>query len=345
MEMHDTPLPSSVPAAQPAGAESVKRILIIDPSSSSRRLLSTALLAEGGCDVSTANDSAEARAHLSGAREFDLLIVELQLSDTDGCQLIRAFRTEGVQSPILALSTRQTADTLAQVLEAGADDLLQKPLDLVELRRAISTLLARRDRTRPQIGGTIAFRALDEGSFVELTVPTNSAQIESFQRLAERLVVDRVPHATRMNLRLALEEMIQNAKEWGNKFDASKRIRLAYCLLSDRIVFRVEDEGEGFEPYNVPDPSINPREHIKNRISSGKRMGGWGLFMTRKLMDEVVYNDVGNVVYITKRFDRPETPKPDLPLVAAAPREERRAGSRITRRLPRMSGGWKKEGQ
>jgi serine/threonine-protein kinase RsbW len=106
----------------------------------------------------------------------------------------------------------------------------------------------------------------------------------------------------REDVRLAVEELGRNAVEWGNKFDHHKRVRLSYRLFDDRIVFRIEDEGEGFLPEAVPDPSIDPIAHVERRAREGKRHGGFGIHIVKSMMDAVEYNEKGNVVEMTKYF-------------------------------------------
>jgi len=104
------------------------------------------------------------------------------------------------------------------------------------------------------------------------------------------------------DIRLAIDEIGENAVEWGNREDRSKKIRLQYRMLPDRIVFRIEDEGEGFDVDAVADPSKDPFAHIMERMTEGKRMGGYGIFMTKKVMDDVIFSRRGNVVMMTKRL-------------------------------------------
>src|SRR5262249_9710089 len=55
-------------------------------------------------------------------------------------------------------------------------------------------------------------------------------------------------------MRLALEEAIVNALRHGNKSDPSKRVHVRFCVRPDQVLAEVEDEGEGFNPEQVPDP-------------------------------------------------------------------------------------------
>jgi len=189
---------------------------------------------------------------------------------------------------------------------------------LKELRRTVALLLSRygvtdnpasiiqvNEKTRMAgIHRSSSVRSLGDGTFVELTAPTDPHQAERFQRFAERLLSASLNEKERHNMHLALEEILRNAIEWGNRHDQTKTMKLSYCLLPDRITFRIEDEGQGFDHAKLRDPSLDPARHILERRASGKRMGGWGVFLTRKMMDEVQYNTKGNVVYLTKFLRR-----------------------------------------
>jgi serine/threonine-protein kinase RsbW len=98
----------------------------------------------------------------------------------------------------------------------------------------------------------------------------------------------------RLNFRVGLTEALSNAMINGNEEDPRKRVRLEVFLEDDRIMVRVTDEGEGFDPGDVPDPT-SPKNLLKS--------GGRGLFLMRQLMDEVHYNERGNSVTMVLRLD------------------------------------------
>lgn len=92
-------------------------------------------------------------------------------------------------------------------------------------------------------------------------------------------------------IRLALEEAVVNAHKHGNRADPRKHIVVSYAVLPDRVIVRVRDEGEGFDPDHVPDPTAPDRLSLPS---------GRGLMLMRAYLDEVSYNERGNEVQLVK---------------------------------------------
>ena len=139
--------------------------------------------------------------------------------------------------------------------------------------------------------------------WVELTASTDVEYLSRFRAFTEVLLSSKLDEEAREDIRLAIEEIGRNAIEWGNRGDRSKKIHLAYCLFPDRLVIKIEDEGEGFIPEDLDDPSIDPVAHIHRRRREGKRVGGYGIYIVRKVMDEVLFSKKGNSVIMTKRLN------------------------------------------
>ena len=85
----------------------------------------------------------------------------------------------------------------------------------------------------------------------------------------------------------------------GNKFDATKNIRVAADVSKTEARFTIEDEGEGFDVDNIPDP-LDPQNLFKP--------SGRGVLFIYNIMDEVKYNDRGNRLTMVKR-SQPEALK------------------------------------
>jgi len=99
----------------------------------------------------------------------------------------------------------------------------------------------------------------------------------------------------RLNFRVGLTEALTNAMLYGNAHDPSTRVRVEVTLEDGRLEARVTDQGRGFDPSTIPDPT-EPENILKE--------GGRGLFLMRQLLDEVSYNDRGNQVTLVLRLEQ-----------------------------------------
>lgn len=94
------------------------------------------------------------------------------------------------------------------------------------------------------------------------------------------------------NLFVALDEAFVNAVKHGNKFDAQKLVRITAEVSKAEAKFTIEDEGEGFDVKNIPDP-LDPENLFKT--------SGRGVLFIYNIMDEVNYNDRGNRLTMVKK--------------------------------------------
>jgi serine/threonine-protein kinase RsbW len=91
---------------------------------------------------------------------------------------------------------------------------------------------------------------------------------------------------------LAFQEAAGNAFRHGNRGDPGKHVQITYHVSSSEVLLAVEDQGEGFDPDQVPDPLI--RDNLE-------RPGGRGLFLMRAYMSWVAFNPKGNCVTLCRR--------------------------------------------
>ncbi len=97
---------------------------------------------------------------------------------------------------------------------------------------------------------------------------------------------------------LAFEEALVNAIKHGNRFDPSKKVYVRCRISTAAIQIEITDEGEGFDPSKVPDPT-DP-DHLE--APSGR-----GIMLMRNFMTKVEYSAAGNMVFMEKR--RSESPE------------------------------------
>ena len=96
------------------------------------------------------------------------------------------------------------------------------------------------------------------------------------------------------NLFVALDEAFVNAVKHGNKYDAAKLVRITAEVSKEEARFTIEDEGEGFDVHNIPDP-LDPENLFKT--------SGRGVLFIYNIMDEVKYNERGNRLTMIKKSD------------------------------------------
>ena len=92
-------------------------------------------------------------------------------------------------------------------------------------------------------------------------------------------------------IHLAVEEAVVNAIKHGNQFDKDKKVRIVYRMAPDRFRIEITDEGNGFDPDEVPDPLAD--ENLE--IPSGR-----GLMLIRWFMSSVRYLGGGNHLVMEK---------------------------------------------
>ena len=86
---------------------------------------------------------------------------------------------------------------------------------------------------------------------------------------------------------LSVVECVNNAIVHGNKLSANKKVTVCYHIDNDRIEVVVQDEGDGFDPDSLPDPTAE--ENLEKDC-------GRGIFLMNHLADEVTFSDNGRNV-------------------------------------------------
>lgn len=129
---------------------------------------------------------------------------------------------------------------------------------------------------------------------VALRVPSDVACVEEAVELVARHCLANAASWQRLRFRLqvVLAEALTNAILRGNRENRAKWVDIRAELHADTIEVSVSDEGPGFDPSSVPEPT-GP-EHLGEA-------GGRGLYLIRKLVDAVHFNEQGNSICMTLR--------------------------------------------
>jgi anti-sigma regulatory factor (Ser/Thr protein kinase) len=148
----------------------------------------------------------------------------------------------------------------------------------------------RLDVRRGAGGDTETEMSLDVPSDLEYVGPAVELIADQFR--GEPLLLS--PRRVRFNLRTALAEALANAIAYGNRHDARRVVRVRVEVTAAAVRVHVTDEGSGFDPAAVPDPTLPARL---------EREDGRGLFVLRSLVDHVAFNARGNSVCLTLLAD------------------------------------------
>ena len=121
--------------------------------------------------------------------------------------------------------------------------------------------------------------------YKQLTISSLQKNISQIEQFVEEICDENYISASYFgNIMLAMEEAVKNAIVHGNKMDGQKKVTIIFQRKKNGLSFVIEDEGEGFNHQNVP----NPIESVD--------VSGNGIFLMRSLADKLTFNAKGNQV-------------------------------------------------
>lgn len=278
-------------------------VLVVDDEEPMRNFLQRAL-SELGYQPTAVADGQAALDAVEG-RAFDAMLLDLMLPGLGGREVLQRARGLRPSMAVIVVTAFPSERAMVDCMNDGAARFIIKPFTVEELARAVSSSI--HERRKPSVPGTQDL-VVQSGvrDWVEITAPSRQEHLERLENFIDALYGTRLEESAKEDIKIAISEIASNAMEWGNRQDERRRVRVSYCLFPQEIVFKIEDEGEGFNPAGVPDPSGNPVEHVMDRTRQGKRVGGYGLHIVRKVMDKLVYSDKGNVVIMSKSLAAPK---------------------------------------
>jgi anti-sigma regulatory factor (Ser/Thr protein kinase)/ActR/RegA family two-component response regulator len=263
-----------------------RRILIVDDNDELRAALET-VLRELGHDVVATNDREAAllRADLDG---FDLIISDLTDDAESGVEILSELQRQRLAIPVVVSSDEAQKPGIVKAFKMGAANFLRLPYNKDELRTIVEKTLSYKLRFVEDLKMLPYVREK-----IDFELPSDVSLMNGvLQYLIERVSRLGVIRPERSNLYIALDEAFVNAVKHGNKNDPSKMVRITAELSANECRFTVEDEGQGFNVQEIPDP-CDPENLFK---ASGR-----GVLLIYNIMDEVKYNERGNRLTMVKR--------------------------------------------
>lgn len=287
-----------IAATRAAGEVVVKRVLVVDDDAVTRRRLES-ILKKARHRVTTAADGAQALAQLRKQR-FALMLLDVWMPGMTGLELLERLRDLPERPKVIVMTSDETPETILTAVRHEAFEYVHKPVDPNELVELVARALAAPPAPPIEVLSATPY-------WVELLVPCDRDAAERIQSFMLGLKAD-LPENVRATVGQAFHELLLNAVEWGGKLDPQRKVLVAYVRTPRLLIYRIADPGKGFRFEDLPhsalsNPKDEPFQHAMVREEKGLRPGGFGLLMTRTMVDELVYNEKQNEVLFVKYLD------------------------------------------
>jgi CheY-like chemotaxis protein len=298
----------------------MQTLLVVDDSRVDRRLVGGLLQKTGEYEVIYAEHGRAALERL----ELDIpdaVLTDLHMPEMNGLELVQAIKSDYPLTPVLLMTAQGSEELAVEALRLGAASYVTKRRLGEDLISTVHQILEAASSTR---GGT---RLLNRISSLETSyvLPNETKLIHALSaQVRDTMRAMRIfPENDRLRISIAFEESLLNALYHGNlEVDSSLRdddygayedlarrrslqrpyidrqLYVDISLTQQAARFSVRDEGPGFDPAVIPDPT-DP-EYLD-------RPSGRGMLLMRSFMDEVHYSEGGRQVTMMKVAPPPET--------------------------------------
>ena len=230
-------------------------------------------------------------------RPFDLIITGTGSTGKEDIDLLRIIRRVRPHVRLIILTDESTPADVVAAIRERAFSYFSTPFSTASFAEMV-----RSASTAP---------LWDDGiELVSATPEWISIIARCDKKTADRLVqffqeISDLPLSEKEDVATAFREMLLNAIEHGGNFDPDQYVEVAYWRTSKLVICRIKDPGQGFsldEIHHaaVNNPSYDPIRHILFREARGLRPGGYGVLLTKHLVDELLYSEKGNEVLLIK---------------------------------------------
>jgi CheY-like chemotaxis protein len=290
-------------------------VLIVEDSSD-QALMMRGLAEEAGFSCDVVENGKQALEFLENSVP-DVVVTDLVMPEVDGLRLVEVTTEKYPGVPVVLVTAYGSGEVAVRALKKGAASYIPKRRLVAVFVSTIQDVLSIARERREQVR---LLDFLEESSF-RFRLGNDQDLIAGLVSFLQDQLRTRYPACTEnlcLQVGMALREAVRNAMHHGNlevdsslresssvPYDAKVAERLDDPLYSRRRVdvtatfahrrFRCEvaDEGQGFDPASVPDPT-DPENLV--------RASGRGLYLISTFMDEVSHNEIGNVITMVKKM-------------------------------------------
>jgi CheY-like chemotaxis protein/anti-sigma regulatory factor (Ser/Thr protein kinase) len=292
-----------------------KRILVVDDEKDIRNLIARRLKNDG-YEVVEADNGKDGLFQIQ-KKIPDLVLTDIHMPVMDGFLLLTEINRLMLPLPTIVITGLSNEEDVIMSLRLGVRDFIRKPFNTDEMMKIIEKVLTS-PKGKSNIDELIPFI---EEDYKKINLPNDVSILNMASYYLTRDLPERglCTFIEKENIRHALEEALSNAMLHGNlemsselksigsvadnafnvileqrKVSApycNRTIQVNYQITKEKIEYIIEDEGPGFDYMNLPDP-LHPDNFFKPY--------GRGLFFIRLHVDDVKWNERGNIVTLTK---------------------------------------------
>ena len=298
----------------------MQTLLVVDDSRVDRRLVGGLLQKTGEYEVIYAENGRDALERL----ELDIpdaVLTDLHMPEMNGLELVQAIKSDYPLIPVLLMTAQGSEELAVEALRLGAASYVTKRRLGEDLISTIHQILEAASSNRGET------RLLNRISSVETSyiLPNETRLVHALSgQVRDTMRAMRIfPENDRLRISIAFEESLLNALYHGNLEVSSdlryedqtayedlarrrslqepyidRQLYVDISLTQDAVRFSVRDEGSGFDPQTITDPT-DP-EYLD-------RPNGRGMLLMKSFMDELTYSENGCHVTMMKKSPPPET--------------------------------------
>lgn len=267
------------------------RVLVVEDSRTMQTFLLN-LLKKEDYEVVVAGDGESGiklfQQGLVEGNPFDIVMTDIVMPGMSGLEVLKRVKTLNYDTVVVVLTSDANVETAIEALNLGANNFLHKPPNSEE----ILNVMWRATKHREIFLENEELNPFTERS-IHIEIPS---QLRFIKGIAHNIIADAKlmgydERDLRDKIPVTVDEAVTNAIKHGNKFQEDKRVMIDVSMNTDRIKIVVVDEGEGFDVSSVPDPT-DPKNFLKP--------SGRGILFMNIGMDEVCYNEKGNILTLIK---------------------------------------------
>ena len=259
-----------------------------------RRILEPGLWA-----LQHASDNTAALA-MATRKNFDLILTSEKTSGKEDVELLRKLRRIRPHTRLIILAQETTSADIITSMREHAFSYFSKPFS----QEALTVMIRRAIEEPCWDDGIDVLSATPEWIRIlaRCDLKTADRVLQFFDEIAE------LPNPERSAVGMAFREMLMNAIEHGGRLDPSQQVEISYLRARHMVTCQISDPGQGFTLDEIPhaaiaNPADDPLRHVEYREACGMRPGGFGVLVTQRLVDELVYSERGNEVTLVKYID------------------------------------------